>query len=162
MISIIVLLIRSHSESATRFTTAINDLCLEQIVSEPTQYRVDQKENLFYLVLTNNLYFVESVNFCDSLGMSDHVSLLIYFNFDSTHNSKLHKRMYYNSNYILMNELFTEFNWPSVSNTLNTPAYWDLFTDKVDYAIEKLYCCCLPTPMTLVSGGSSMFSLVVQ
>ena len=37
---------RSHSESATRFMTTINYLFLEQIVSEPTRYRVGYKENI--------------------------------------------------------------------------------------------------------------------
>ena len=48
-------MIRSHLESATRFMTTINDLFLEQLVSEPTQYRIGQKENILDLVLTNNL-----------------------------------------------------------------------------------------------------------
>ena len=61
-------MIRSHSESATRFMTTINDLFLDQLVSEPTRYRVGQKENILDLVLTNNLYFVESVDYCDPLG----------------------------------------------------------------------------------------------
>ena len=51
-------MIRSHSESATCFMTTINDLFLEQQVSEPTRYRVGQKENIPDIVLTNNLYFV--------------------------------------------------------------------------------------------------------
>ena len=59
--------IRSHSESATHFMTTINYLFLEQLVSEPTRYRVGQKENILDLVLTNNLYFVESVDYCDPL-----------------------------------------------------------------------------------------------
>ena len=98
---------RSYSESATRelLITTNNDLFLEQLVSEPTRYIVGQTENILDLVLTNNLYFVESVDYCDPLVMSDHVSLLIYLNFESTHISKLPKRMYYNGNYILMNEL---------------------------------------------------------
>ena len=73
-------MIRSHSESATRFMTTINYLFLEQLVSEPKRYRVGQKENILDLVLTNNLYFVESVDYCDPLGMSDHVSLVIFLN----------------------------------------------------------------------------------
>ena len=88
-------------------------------------------------MLTNNLYFFESIDYCDPLGMSDHVSLLIYLNFESTHISKLPKRMYYNDNYILMNEVFNGFNWTLLLDALNTQECWDLFTDKVDYAIEK-------------------------
>ena len=68
-------MIRSHSESTTRFMTTINDLFLEQLVSKPTRYRVGQKENILYLILTNNSYFVESVDYCDPLGISDDVSL---------------------------------------------------------------------------------------
>ena len=90
--------IRSHSESANSFMTTINYLFLGQLVSEPTRYRVGQKENILDLVPTNHLYFVESVDYCDPLGMSDHVSLLIYLNFESTHISNLPKRMYYNGN----------------------------------------------------------------
>ena len=87
-------------------------------------------------MLKNNVYFVESVDYCDPLGMSGHVSLLIYLNLESAHNSKLPKRMYYNGNYILMNEFFTEFNWTLLLDALNTQECWDLFTDKVDYEIE--------------------------
>ena len=36
-----------------------------------------------------------------------------------------------------MNEFFNRFNWTLLLNALNTHEYWDLFTDKVDYAIEK-------------------------
>ena len=130
--------IRSYSEIATRFMTTINDLFLEHLLSEPTRYRVGQKENILDLVLTNNLYFVESVDYCDPLGMSDHVSLLIYLNFESTRISKLPKRMYYNGKYILMNELINGFTWTLLMDALNTQECWDLFTVKVDYAIEKL------------------------
>ena len=97
----------------------------------PTWYRVGQKENILDLVLTNNVYVVESVDYCD------HVSLLIYLNFESTYNSKLPKRMYYNGNCILRNELFNGFNWTLLLDALNTQECWVLFTDKVDYAIEK-------------------------
>ena len=69
--------------------------------------------------------------------MTDHVSLLIYLNLESTHNSKLHKRMHYNGNYILINQFFTEFIWTLLFNLLNTKDCWDLFADKVDYAIGK-------------------------
>ena len=68
---------------------------------------------------------VESIDYCDPLGMSDHVSLLIYLNFESTHNSKLHKRMYYNGNYILMNEFFNGFNLTLLLDALNTQEFWD-------------------------------------
>ena len=112
--------------------TTIIYLFLEQLVSEPTRYRVGQKKNIRDLVLTNN-FFVESVDYCDPLGMSDHVSLLIYLNFESTPISKLPKRMFYNGNYILINEFFNGFNWTLLLDTLNTQEYWDLFTDKVDY-----------------------------
>ena len=69
--------------------------------------------------------------------MSDHVSLLIYLNFESTDISKLPKRMYYNGNDILMNEFFNGFQSTLLLDALNTQECWDLFTDKVDYAIEK-------------------------
>ena len=36
-----------------------------------------------------------------------------------------------------MNEFFNGFNWPLLLDALNTQECWDLFTDKVDYAIEK-------------------------
>ena len=72
-------MIRSHSESATHFMTTIYALFLEQLLSEPTRYTVGQKENILDFVLTNNLYFVESLDYCDTLGMSDHVSLLRTF-----------------------------------------------------------------------------------
>ena len=45
--------------------------------------------------------------------------------------------MYYNGNYILINEFFNEFNWTLLLDTLDTQECWDLFSDKVDYAIEK-------------------------
>ena len=89
-------------------------------------------------MLTNNLYFVESVDYCDPLGMSDHVFLLIYLNFESAHNSKSPKRIYYNGNYILMNEFFNGFIWTLLLDALNTQEEcWVLFTYKVDYVIEK-------------------------
>ena len=96
------------------------DLFIEQLVSEPTQYKVVQKVNILDLVLTNNLLVIlvvvrqhligsqvtyrqsllnQLIIYCDPLGMSDHVSLLIYLHFESTHNSKLPKLMYYNGKY---------------------------------------------------------------
>ena len=127
--------IRSHLEIATCFMTTINYLLLEHLVADPIPYKVGQKENILDLVLTNNVYFVESIDYCDPLGMSDHVSLFIYLNFESTHNSKLPKTRHYND--ILMNEFFNGFNWTLLLDTLNTQECWDLFTDKVDYAIES-------------------------
>ena len=60
-----------------------------------TKDRVGQKENILDLVLTYNLYFVESIDYYDPLGMCDQVFLLIYLNFESTHNSRLPKRIYF-------------------------------------------------------------------
>ena len=119
--------IRSHLESDTHFMTTINDLFMEQLVSKPTRYIVGQKENILDLVLKNNLYFVESIDYCDPLGMSNHVSLLIYLNSESTHISKLPKRMYYNGNYILMNGFFNGFNWTLLLDALNTQECWDFY-----------------------------------
>ena len=36
-----------------------------------------------------------------------------------------------------MNEFFNGFNWTLLLDALNTQECWDLFTDKVDYAIDK-------------------------
>ena len=36
-----------------------------------------------------------------------------------------------------MNEFFNGFNWTLLLDVLNNKECWDLFTDKVDYAIEK-------------------------
>ena len=36
-----------------------------------------------------------------------------------------------------MNEFLNGFNWTLLLDALNTQECWDLFTDKVDYAIEK-------------------------
>ena len=52
--------IRYHSESGTSFMTTINDVFLEHLVSEH-----GIEGNIFDLVLINNLYFVESGNYCD-------------------------------------------------------------------------------------------------
>ena len=36
-----------------------------------------------------------------------------------------------------MNEFFSDFNWTLLLDALNTQECWDLYTDKVDYGIEK-------------------------
>ena len=48
-------MIRSHLKSATHFITTINNLFLEQLVAEPTRYRVGQ-------IIIYNHYAIEKLN----------------------------------------------------------------------------------------------------
>ena len=56
------------SVSSALFLDTINDLFLNQLVSEPTRYRHGQKSNLLDLVLTNHCYIVN-----DILTLSDYI-----------------------------------------------------------------------------------------
>ena len=106
------------------------------VIDLPIAHYADH--NLFDLLLDlaqrnyNNIFIVDDFNYC-----TIDWNLRVIRSHSNSHNSKLPKRMYYNGNYILMNYFFTEFNWTLLLDALNTQECWDLFTDKVDYAIEK-------------------------
>ena len=67
----------SPSPSAELFLAELDDLFLEQLVTEPTRYRLGQRSNILDLVLTNNTYFIEEIKYCEPVGCSDHLSLLV-------------------------------------------------------------------------------------
>ena len=133
---------QTPSVSASQFLDTVNDLFFEQLVSEPTRYRKGQRKNILDLVLSNNLFFVDSIDYCEPLGRSDHLSLVIYLNFELTQRAEVNRKMYYNGDYVAMNAFFNEFDWTNLMDVLNTQQSWDFFTKKTAYAIEKFIPIC--------------------
>ena len=89
------------------------------------------------LVLTNNLYFVDSVDYQHPLGCSDHISIVIYLNFeDNEHLNCTGKRLYYRGDYPSMNLFFEDTDWVNVLSDMNTQQSWDLFAEKFQEAID--------------------------
>ena len=129
--------IKTPSESASHFLNTVNDLFLEQLVSEPTRYRVGQIQNILDLVLTNNCYFVDSIDYCDPLGKSDHISLVISLNFELSHNAMVNRKLYYKGDYVAMRIYFDALDWFIIMETLNTQQSWNFFIEKAEYAIDK-------------------------
>ena len=128
--------------STTLFLEKINDLFLEQLVSEPTRFREGQRSNILDLVLCNDIYFIDSIDYCEPLGCSDHISMLIYLNFEQNGSSFNSKRMYYNGDYVSIKKYLGEINWNTELNLLNTQQSWDLFNKTVDFAIDKFIPLC--------------------
>ncbi len=130
-------MLNTPSISASSFLDKINDLYLEQIVAEPTRYRAGQNPNMLDLVLTKDLYFVDSIDYCEPLGCSDHIILMIYVNFLDNDNDTMPKKMYYNGDYPAMNNFFESFDWVNILSEKNTQQCWDIFIDKMDYATKS-------------------------
>ena len=103
----------------------------------------------------SNVYIDSSMNI---ISPSTHVadlgiSMSSNYNFD-LHIFNLHRRCSHLADWIL--RTFTMRD-PHLMFTL----FKSLVLSRLDYA-SQLWCCCLPTPMTLASGGSPMFPLVVH
>ena len=128
--------------STTLFLDRINDLFLEQLVSEPTRFRAGQTSNILDLVLCNNIYFVDSIDYREPLGCSDHISMLVYLNFEQNGSPGPSKRMYYNGDYVSIKKYLSEINWNTELNLLNTQQSWDVFSKTVDFLIDKFIPLC--------------------
>ena len=117
------------SPSATEFLNAINDLFLEQLISEPTGHRVGQRSNILDLVLTNNIYFLESIEHRNPIGCNNHISLLLHLKFQENDCDQINQKiLYHRGDYEAMIHFIESFDWNMLGLNFNPQESWGLFT----------------------------------
>jgi len=72
-----ILVSNSHEQL---FVDTIHYEALSQLVSQPTQFCIGSEPHLLDLLLTNEVNMVENIEYCSSLGKSDHVCVKFLVN----------------------------------------------------------------------------------
>ncbi len=129
--------VESTSVSEVMFLDRVQDLFLEQLILEPTRYRVGQRSNILDLVLTNNTYCISDIHYHDPLGASDHISLLLELNIYKVDQPTLPRKLYYKGDYVAMNNYFMDIDWNVLLANLSTQDSINLFYEHVDYAVNE-------------------------
>lgn len=75
--------VSSTCDVTTKFIDTALDKFLCQHVDRPTRYRGDDTPSTIDLVFTNEEDMIESIDYHSALGLSDHLTLLINFNWKS-------------------------------------------------------------------------------
>jgi len=129
--------VESSSISENMFLIKMQDLFLEQLILEPTRYRLGQTPHVLDLVITNNIYFVNEIVFQDPLGTSDHISLLVHLNLGRSKPECLKRKLFYKGDYNAMNMYLMNIDWTLLFSTLSTQQCLDVFYSHVYIAIDR-------------------------
>lgn len=60
-----------------KFLECLKDNFLDQLITKPTRYRLNQRSNILDLLLTNNSEIIQEVSLINNIGASDHIPLFI-------------------------------------------------------------------------------------
>ena len=120
------------------FLEKIQDLFLEQLVTQPTRVREGQRRNILDLVFTNNEYFIENVDYQNPIGASDHISIVLQLNLNKPQEIKeVPRKLYYKGDYLSMSRYFLDIDWTELFSNLNTQQCLDVFYNHFNLAVDK-------------------------
>ena len=107
------------------------------MVSEPTRYRTGQRSNILDLILTNNIYVIEDIDYQEPLGLSDHISMLIGLKLNKVVQNTQPRKLFYKGDYISINQYFTSIDWYILFMDKSTQACFDIFYEHFILAIDR-------------------------
>ena len=111
----------------------INDLLLEQLISEPTRYREGESNNVLDWVITNISHYCENLKLYPPLGeKGDHC--IIKFDLDLLPDLVKYgdNYNYYKGNYDKMGEELAKMNWDNLIDQKTVEEAWIIFADILD------------------------------
>lgn len=118
----------------------VRDCYFYQLVDKPNRYRVGQEPSLLDLVLTNDNNYIDSIEYQDPLGHSDHAVLLFSFKcgFNSV-DSKSVKYSYFKADYEGMRRQL-KLDWETLLRDQDTTTMIDTFMTQLVKSMEE----CIP------------------
>ena len=127
----------SNDSYTTKFLEVLDDTGLEQIIQEPTRYRINQIPSLLDLILVDDPEIICGIIISDSFGKSDHCK--IEFKIKNSQDNSDNNMRKYNfrkmDEEIFVNEI-NAIDWNSVFNGDLDEAY-DKFVGTVQIAIQR-------------------------
>ena len=123
---------------ATLIFEKINDLFLDQLVTEPTRFREGETANVLDWLIVNCSDLVNGFSLESPLGeKGDHC--VMYFNLEIAHSFPLmiDKFNFYKGDYESMNKKLTEIDWDLIFEGNNCEKCWSLFHSILDKLIHK-------------------------
>ena len=131
-----ILVSNSYEQS---FVDTIHHEALSQLVSQPTRFRIGSEPHLLDLLLTNEVNMVENIEYCSSLGKSDHVCVKLLVNcFPANQDGTQSFTYNYNKgDYDKARYMINELNWDNLFANNNAEGAWVIFKDHLNRIIEE-------------------------
>ena len=126
------------NEGDRNLINCLDDLFLQQMVTEPTRNVLGQKCNILDLILTNDELFVNSIVHIAPLGSSDHDILLISINIPKVHVAPPEPRFNFSkADYEGLRVFLSEVDWSKL-DILDVNESWSFFAEIMHNSF-KLY-----------------------
>ena len=130
---------QGSSHGAQDFLKKIQDLLLFQHVSEPTRYRQGQTAQTLDLIFTDEENVIKSLEYLDSLGLSDHIVITFDVTVDQWQKRKQEasKRDYRRADFDHMRKELKKGKLPTQLKEMTTQEAWNLFQSKMNVLTEE-------------------------
>jgi len=126
----------SNDQQQLSFLECFNDCYLYQHVLEPTRYREGNQPSILDLVCSNEEQMIDSIQYMEPLGKSDHVMLSFTFNCYSTDDQEFSPRyVYHKGDYDKLNQLLVQSDW-EVHADDDIDTLWSKFKDNLQDAVS--------------------------
>ena len=129
----------SHTHPAYQMYNTINDLFLEQVVTEPTRYRTGEAQNTLDWILTDDSAKVSNLVYNPPLGeKGDHC--VLSFDFESPTLLPTKGPITYSfqrGDYNKMRSKLQDLNWDRELDNKDTESAWSTFKNKMTELIEE-------------------------
>ncbi|XP_071160777.1 uncharacterized protein [Mytilus edulis] len=119
------------------FLECIRDCFFQQMVDQPTRYRINQEPSLLYLVLVNDKDFINNIEYQEPVGHSDHNVLVFdYKCYIKQEVSKSEKFNYFKADFEMLRQDLN-VNWEELLTDKNTEEKVSAFMDRLQIAMNN-------------------------
>ena len=126
----------SKEKTSLNFLECIRDCFFQQVVENPTRYRINQESSLLDLIIVNDSNYIQNIEHLDPVGRSDHCvlsfTLKCYLNYENT---KTEKFNYFKGDYDKLRQEL-DIDWNEILNDKNTTDMIDIFMSKLTFAMK--------------------------
>ena len=122
-----------------QFNGMIEDNLLVQHVNRPTRFRHGQNPSLVDLVISSDESLIETIDYLQPLGKSDHVVLAVKIKCEVQHAQPLEGTRYLlnNGNYDGLREELKQIDWDVALKNKDTNEAWDTLKDILSTAADR-------------------------
>ena len=126
-----------HTRAEADFIEATNEAFLQQMVSFPTRYRLNQEPHTLDLILTNEEQRIGNIKPLQPLGKSDHICITVDFNLDTSEQKQTRETFqYHKGNYDALSEELN-IDWHKLLQGKPVAECWDIFKKKIQEAVRR-------------------------
>jgi hypothetical protein len=116
----------------------INDLFLDQLVTEPTRHRSGEQANTLDWLITDSSDLIDNISINAPLGeRGDHNVISFEFSAPSVPSTQTIKRNLYKGNYETMAYKLNQVDWVLTLKDCDCEKAWDIFLQRITEIIEE-------------------------